>query len=565
MDQVKTALAQLKKFHFWILCGVIAFMALGSWYMTQASLNKEFEANKTEIEGGYTTAQGLNQQTNPPNPNVHEGMQVRIRELQQLVAAAWKAQYDAQKDTILKWPSGPDELTPRFIRAVEPLRPIEEKFPEFPTPPEKEINADLRREYANYIKEELPKLAEVIGAIWKATAPAAGSGGYGGMSGYGGYEGGGYGTGDVSGSMPDTAYGGYGAGGYGSSGYGPGGQPMAKIPQPVVEWSSGNQSQLMTKFDWSQQMGGVPTTLQILYAQEDLWVLKNLMEVIRKTNDNATERHKAFIKQIESIQLGREAAGRTGQITRVSATPMGAMGMEGMGSMGSMGGSMDMSMGSEVASADSTMGSAMEGMGSMGSMMPGGMVGGMDPAQGRYVDKDYKPLDGAKLRSDVTTNADEVYLAVAKRMPVRLVCKIDQRKIHKLIAECGNSPLTIEVRQVRIGGNAGKGGMGGYGGYGSSGGYGTSDVSYSGMSDMGSSEGYSSMSGYGEGGYGGSYGSGGGMAAAQAANDVTVEIYGIVYIYNPVNKKALGIEETESAAGGAGALTADATAPKNPS
>jgi hypothetical protein len=563
MDQVKTVLAQLKKFHFWILCAVIAFVALGSWYMTQAALQKEFEANKTEIEGGYTTAQGLNSKVNPPNPNVHEGMQGRIRELQQLVAAAWKAQYDAQKDTILKWPSGPDELTPRFIKAVEPLRPIEEKFNEFPTPPEKEIDSDLRREYANYIEAELPKLAKVIGAKWTAVAPAGGSGGYGGY--------GGYGAGDpTSMSSSDTpgygSYsGGYGAGGSsygGSGGYGLPGQPKQPVEEIVVDWNSGNQSQLMTKFNWSQQAGGVPTTLQILYAQEDLWVLKNVMEIIRKTNDNTTEKHKAYIKKIDSIQIGREAAGRTGQITRIMAS--GAMStMSGEYSMGSAGMSMsDMGSTTSSTTSETAIGSSMESTIGSSMMSPyGAPMGGGDPAQGRYVDKDYKPLDAAKLRSDVTSSADEVYLAVAKRMPVRIVCQMDQRKIHKLIAECGNSPLTVEVRQVRIGGNAGKGGMGGSGGYGSSGGYGMgmgeSSYSDTASSSIDSAYGASGMSDYG---YGGSGYGGGSLAASQAANDVAVEVYGIVYIYNPVNKKALGIEETE-----AGTLTADAGAPKNPS
>ena len=49
-------------------------------------------------------------------------------------------------------------------------------------------------------------------------------------------------------------------------------------------------------------------------------------------------------------------------------------------------------------------------------------------------------------------------------------------------------------------------------------------------------------------------------------NDVTVEIYGIVYIYNPVNKKALGITDAQSGSDGTapGALTADAGAAGTP-
>jgi hypothetical protein len=178
--------------------------------------------------------------------------------------------------------------------------------------------------------------------------------------------------------------------------------------------------------------------------------------------------------------------------------------------------------------------------------------GAGDPAEGRYVDKDYKPLAASKIRSDVTSSPDEVYLAVAKRMPVRLVCQIDQRKIHKLLTECGNSPLTVEVRQVRIGGDAGKGGAAG--GYGSS--YGSSYGASSSFSGLGDDSDESGLPSYGSGGMFGGSSSDSARALAQSLNDVTVEVYGIVYIYNPVNKKALSIDETAQPA-----LTADAGSP----
>jgi hypothetical protein len=522
MDQIKIALAQAKRYHFWILCGVIAVVGLGSWYMTQASLHTEFEQNKSEIDGTYSTVQQLLGQTHPANPNVHQGMDLRIRDLQQYVITVWQAQYDHQKTRILTWPS---ELTQRFRRAVEPLRPIEARFLEFPTPSDKEIHEDHRKEYSNYIERELPKLAEVIGAQWQATAPAGGFG-----------DEGSYGAGGGSASTFGPSYGG--------AGFGPGGaSKRAPTEVAVVDWNSSNQGQLMAKFNWSRQ-GGVPTTLQVLYAQEDLWVLKNLMEIIRKTNDGATERHKAYIRKIESIQIGREAAGRTGQITPVGGGA-GRMGSEGsMGTEGGSGGYSPDTNATADGPAPSSGGESMYGAGGPGAAAVA------DPAENRYVDKDYKPLPASKIRSDVTSNPAEVYLAVAKRMPVRLVCTIDQRKIHKLLAEFGNSPLTVEVRQVRIGGSAGKGGQAGFG----SGGFGSSDyggMESFGMSDESGGEGMSFGGGYG--GFGG--GANAARAMAQTLNDVTVEVYGIVYIYNPVNKKALGIDETQSSPG---ALTAAA-------
>jgi hypothetical protein len=212
-----------------------------------------------------------------------------------------------------------------------------------------------------------------------------------------------------------------------------------------------------------------------------------------------------------------------------------------------------------------------------------------DPAFGRYVDEKYQPLDPKRLRDALTSKSPaDALLAVAKRMPVRMRFSIDQRRLNKLLAECGNSRLPVEVRQVRINREAAAaGGMGGYGGeYGSgSGGYGSAAMGSSGgtetMSGLGglggglggigspgglgssgpgygssgpgygsSGPGYGSgMSGYGASGIPGSAAAGprrvGGAdsTATIDLNLIVVELYGIVYIYNPVSKSQLGQED----------------------
>ena len=115
-------------------------------------------------------------------------------------------------------------------------------------------------------------------------------------------------------------------------------------------------------------------------------------------------------------------------------------------------------------------GSADGGMGGMGGME---QLLARDPAEGRYVDEKYATLPALRLRGALeSTDATEALLAVAKRMPVRIRVQIDQRKLNSLLAQCGNSRLPVEVRQVRIARDpapvgAGMGGMGGgYGGMG---------------------------------------------------------------------------------------------------
>jgi hypothetical protein len=122
---------------------------------------------------------------------------------------------------------------------------------------------------------------------------------------------------------------------------------------------------------------------------------------------------------------------------------------------------------------------------------------------------------------------------------VRMRFIMDQRKLNRLLAECGNSKLPLEVRQVRVNRAEGQASMSG---------------------------GMVGGSGYGEGYGGGMPGGGGGpsmdygMPGASGArnliadasidnNAIPIEIYGMVYIYNPVNKAQLGIvEEPEATA-----------------
>ena len=92
------------------------------------------------------------------------------------VRLAWEFRYREQED-VLVWP---EELLPDFIAAVESLKPIEAKL-DFPTPPEQELKMEFRNRYRDYIRKELPKLAEIIGAEWRfgwrraAGMPGAGS------------------------------------------------------------------------------------------------------------------------------------------------------------------------------------------------------------------------------------------------------------------------------------------------------------------------------------------------------------------------------------------------------
>jgi hypothetical protein len=185
---------------------------------------------------------------------------------------------------------------------------------------------------------------------------------------------------------------------------------------------------------------------------------------------------------------------------------------------------------------------------------------------------------------------EDAFLVVAKRMPVRLRLTVDVRKLHRLLTECGNAKLPVEIRQVRInrsgqsgGGMPGGYGMPGYGptggmemmggapgGYGSEGGtpYGPGYGGGTGYGmTPGMAPGMEMGPGYGGPGYGTGYDQGGAGLSPDAMRnrtqissttsfDIPVEIYGIIYIYNPVDQQRLGVPDASTFTG---------TAPSGPS
>lgn len=594
MDKLKEQLAVVTRHSFWIMCGTILIVCLVSWYMATGKLAAQQKAQLEAIASNFKAMEAVRtSNAKHPNQSTAEGMEKLNRAYSLEVMRGWQLQYD-QQASVLVWPASFDN---EFISKVDKLRPIE-IVPPPPTPIDKDLPISARQMYRNYIAEDLPTLAKTIGTEWRASAASVSSGGSG--DGYGGSSASGYGGG----------LGGLGSGGMGSGSMMPGsgvpgdGSTDPLFDKSIVLWSATNQQELLSTHFGFIAREEPPSTLDVLYAQEDLWVLQNIMDIIRAANrdrdgNDADARHEATVKMIDFVRIGRSAMGLAGQISPVGAMAASSGGMGGYPGMGSSGSA---GMPTPGGPAEAT-GSGAGGMGSSG--MPGmpGEAGGAtaistDPAFGRYVNEKYEPLDPKRLREAWTSrNPADALLAVAKRMPVRMRFTIDQRRGNRLLAECGNSRLPVEVRQVRVNREpAPAGGMGG--GYGSGGSYGGSSGSggmMPGDASGGMGSGGMGYGGMGSGGMGsggmsgsGSYGSGmpgsamsglGGSAAAPrrvggdmstAAVDpnlITVELYGIVYIYNPVNKSQLGLEEgttTVATPPATPPATAPTTAPETP-
>ncbi len=236
-----------------------------------------------------------------------------------------------------------------------------------------------------------------------------------------------------------------------------------------VVWE--NQDVIRKSLDFG---GHVPTSLEVRLRQEDLWVLQALLHIIAKTNQDSL--YTSRVKRIEDLAIGS-------QTTRKFADVMKAGRVERIAS----------TEGQELAAVEdpSTM------MGGEGTEAP-------PPDEGRYVDEQIKPQSAGLWKEQQF-----------KRMPVYMRVVMDQRELTRLLTECANYPLPVEVRQWAINPQASSG----------------SGETRASTPTRKASE-PSDLS-----------------ATAANAFDVTVEIYGIIYIYNPPDPTKLGADPDAVSAG----------------
>lgn len=496
MDKVYTLLKWLKQNHFWVLSVVAAIFAATTWYVCTSRLSQAYETAHNKIKGERDTVQRIANEQHHVNDKIHQAMDVEIEKRRESVKAAWETKWQ-QLENLLVWP---DALTPEFHREISRLPRPEEISPKDP----EKLHPGLCEEYRDYIKKELPKLAKIVGSKWTVGQNTSRGGGEFGMMG-------------LSSGIPGMDM------GIGSRP----GSGMKEEDTQLVYWSNGDQMRIeQQRFDWSKQQRPTPTTLQVLYAQEDLWVLKALLEIIASANGDATTHNSATVKQIISLEWGREARYLLGNITEiVSSTQKKSL----RGTADFAGGPGKMMPMGPVGPGGGIFGDGILGGGREGQQT-------LDPADERYVDDNFEPMAAADLRKVVDNeNVSNVTLAVAKRMPVRMRVRVDQRKLHDLLIACGNSRLVVEVRQLRfdpdaVGKKSGDGGGRRMPGSFAGAGVGPAMMMGPGPSTFGASAGRDNQS-------------------TGETHDKLIELYGIIYIYNPVDEKLLEYDKSSKGRG----------------
>jgi hypothetical protein len=347
---------------------------------------------------------------------------------------------------------------------------------------------DMQQRYWNYIKKRFDGLVEIVDAQKMAPGQA-----------------GSYGGGDMSSLFQPDAY--------ESTGGEMRGAPGEPEEEPyLVKWV--DQGELRQRLEFAAR----PTSLQIWVTQEDLWVYANLLHAIANTNKekNATRLDNAAIKGILQLNVGQAAAAamnERGQIIIKAADP--AAGGEFAGEMGGMEAGREMG----------------EFAGESGMLAEGADPDSVLLAR-RYVDQTGAPIP------DASAGFGTEY----RRLPIRMRLWMDQRWIPKILVECANAPLPVEVQRLRI--NPSQSGVG-------------FDAAASNVGSYGGA-GFGGEMGRGApGGYGGEFGrGGGGMSFSAPMGDMAssntefaeVDIQGLVYIFNEPDATALAVPGEEAAA-----------------
>src|SRR5260370_24655333 len=97
MDQLKQFLAQVKKHHFWLLCGLAVLTSLIGWYFSKNALSKEYLAGRTEVQSKLDQVKRVLRIERHQNAQWTEGVKELTKKLKGNVFEAWSEVYGEQR------------------------------------------------------------------------------------------------------------------------------------------------------------------------------------------------------------------------------------------------------------------------------------------------------------------------------------------------------------------------------------------------------------------------------------------------------------------------------------
>ena len=408
MDKLKNALAVLKKYHFWVLCGVVLVVALASWFLATGDLAKRYDGRTSTLNKLLEDMRNIiAQHPNHPNDDVNQQFKEETEELRDLVFATWEVLYKEQsaKNQL------PKGLNENFKIAFKKLKPGEELAEEY------------RDHYQYFIDGHFPTLFDKI-QVLRQKEPEEGEPG----EGPGPREPGDFIRPVAQGGAEGFEYFEGEMGPHRGPGRGFGTPASDKELVGIVEWDEADRERLLDRFRWERR----PTTLEVVLAQEDLWVYEALLRVIEQTNAGAEEsrRFEAPVRRIDSLLIGRDAVAvwekARGTVFKIS----GAFGAAPGAGPGAAAG-------------------PAAPMGEGGEMMGPGMGPGLGTAGGGLQEHRYVNKKGEPLAAGSDGNVPHPF-SEFKMMPMQMSLYIAQKSIPTLLVHCANSNMPIEVKRLRI-------------------------------------------------------------------------------------------------------------------
>lgn len=215
----------------------------------------------------------------------------------------------------------------------------------------------------------------------------------------------------------------------------------AALPPPLA-WNPASQKRLHDTFVWNR----VPTTAQVLLAQEELWVYGLFCDLLAGFVKGATGAHDSALTWVDELMIGFPVNVEAGKDQQRILLPKGVE----VAADGAATGMMDPSRGPEAAAQTPSNPRYTGGGQPAGGEQPG--ISSEDAYRGWiYVDLAGKPLSPADLAA--APDMQMVHL-----VPFVLRVVMDQRQVDRLLVTLAAATIPIDVRQVRI--NPGASGAG---------------------------------------------------------------------------------------------------------
>ena len=524
MEKLAPAIAWIKENRFWLVNGLLLLLMIGIWYMQTGTLKEQQGKNEQKIDSQIRLADGILRKKPDdvtddvvplhPNRTTQEGMQAELERSANSLIAAWELRVETQKKLLVF----PELGSPKFNEVFGQYNPPE-TFPVKSTDTEIEGLLGL---YNSKIQNHMIKLCgkDGVRTNWRKDPEN--------------YE-----QTEESESRPKA--GDFQDGGDGRV-FKVDDQDAARF---AVLWSGVNQQLWFDKLTLFQDRDDHnkssidPTPLQCYMLQQDLWVLEAMFNVIRELNGDSNAIDTSAIKQIDHIGIGREGTAQLGELHPVDSrfAPKADESGEGDPSNPSSVGFDEPRGGSGKGDAqyemffseDEVLDDPEGSYPSSDELGDGAEAIGLPPFHNMYVDTKFEPISSEevlKVVKGAELPESHLELIIAKRLPVRIGLRMDERKISDFMAACINSPFSFEIQQVRINRHAPGGEVIALGG-------GPATAVNTKNEDRGKS--FDEVS----------------RVETRTNYDVNVEFFGIIKIYNPVRadliRKAAGLEEAEGA------------------